>query len=295
MTDPLTPTLRGLENHPMSHGPLVLVHGAFHGAWCWNDVIVELAALGRPAVAVDLPGHGLRASRPGALLRRPFDPDAFAAEFSPVAHVNVARAAAILTEHVRRVGRGTPVTLVAHSMGGPVVTRVAQENPGLVARLVYVSGYMPASNVAPLTYLERPESADSLVPALVAGDPSVIGALRIDTRSDDQGVRRALRATFYGDVPEPAAEAAIELLGCDAPIGLAAQTTRLTTEGWGSVPRTYLRCTRDRCVPPALQDLFISEADRAFPENRTVVESLSSAHSPFLSVPRLLAEVIRPL
>ncbi|MER6066365.1 alpha/beta fold hydrolase [Streptomyces sp. NPDC001792] len=276
----------------MSHEPLVLVHGAFHGAWCWNEVIVELAALGRPALAVDLLGHGLRAARPGALLRRPFDPGAFATEISPVAHVNVARAAATLSEEVRRVARGTPVTLVAHSMGGPVVTRVAQENPDLVARLVYVSGYMPASHVAPLAYLERPEFADSLVPALLTGDPSVIGALRIDTRSDDENVRRALRETFYGDVPEALADAAIALLGCDAPIGLAAQTTRLTAEGWGSVPRTYLRCTRDRCVPPALQDVFINEADRAFPENRTVVASLSTGHSPFMSAPRLLAETI---
>ncbi|MFH9089687.1 alpha/beta fold hydrolase [Streptomyces sp. NPDC017673] len=279
----------------MGHGPMVLVHGAFHGAWCWNEVIVELAALGRPAVAVDLPGHGLRARRPAALLSRPFDPGAFATEFSLLAHVNVARAAAGLTHAVRRIGCGAPVTLVAHSMGGPVITRVAQENPGLVARVVYVSGYMPASNVAALTYMERPEFAESHVPALLSGDPSAIGALRIDTRSDDEEVLRSLREAFYGDVPQPVADAAIALLGSDSPIGLAAQTTHLTDDGWGSVPRTYVRCTRDRCVPPALQDLFIAEADQAFPGNPTVVESLRTAHSPFLSEPRLLAETIRPL
>lgn len=188
----------------MGPGPLVLVHGAFHGAWCWNEVIVEPAALGRQAVAVDLPGHGLRASRPAALLRRPFDPGAFAAEFSPSAHVDIARAAAELTDAVRRVGRGAPVTPAAHSFGGPVVTRVAQENPGLVARVVHVSGYMPASNVPPLAHMERPEFAESRVPALLCGDPSVIGALRIDTRSDDDEVRGALRETFYERRPPPA-------------------------------------------------------------------------------------------
>nr|WP_285555540.1 alpha/beta fold hydrolase [Streptomyces hygroscopicus] len=177
-------------------------------------------------------------------------------------------------------------------MGGPVITRVAQESPGLVARVVYISGYMPASHTPPLAYMERPEAADSLLPELLVGDATSTGALRIDTRSDDEDVLRALRETFYGDVPEPTADAALALLGSDGPLGLAAQTTRLTADGWGSVPRTYFRCAHDRCVPPALQDLFVAEADRAFPENRTVVESLMSAHSPFLSQPQRLARML---
>ena len=34
---------------------IVLVHGAWHGAWCWEPVIARLDAAGLPAVAVDLP------------------------------------------------------------------------------------------------------------------------------------------------------------------------------------------------------------------------------------------------
>ena len=34
-----------------------LVHGAWHGAWCWERLIPELEALGHSAVAVDLPSH----------------------------------------------------------------------------------------------------------------------------------------------------------------------------------------------------------------------------------------------
>ena len=32
-----------------------LIHGAWHGAWCWTRVIAELQALGHEARAVDLP------------------------------------------------------------------------------------------------------------------------------------------------------------------------------------------------------------------------------------------------
>jgi pimeloyl-ACP methyl ester carboxylesterase len=37
---------------------IVLVHGAWHGAWCWAGVISELDRLGDRGYAVDLPGHG---------------------------------------------------------------------------------------------------------------------------------------------------------------------------------------------------------------------------------------------
>ena len=45
----------------------VLVHGAWHGAWCWRDVIASLGAAGHRAHAVTLTGVGERAHllRPG--------------------------------------------------------------------------------------------------------------------------------------------------------------------------------------------------------------------------------------
>ena len=35
----------------------VLVHGAWHGAWCWTDLQAELSELGALSTAVDLPGR----------------------------------------------------------------------------------------------------------------------------------------------------------------------------------------------------------------------------------------------
>jgi alpha-beta hydrolase superfamily lysophospholipase len=36
----------------------ILVHGAWHGAWCWREVVPRLEARGHMANAIDLPGHG---------------------------------------------------------------------------------------------------------------------------------------------------------------------------------------------------------------------------------------------
>ena len=40
----------------------ILIHGGFHGAWCWDRVVPELERLGHQALALDLPGHGERAA-----------------------------------------------------------------------------------------------------------------------------------------------------------------------------------------------------------------------------------------
>ena len=36
----------------------VLVHGAWHGSWCWEKVVPLLEQAGHQVEALDLPGHG---------------------------------------------------------------------------------------------------------------------------------------------------------------------------------------------------------------------------------------------
>ncbi|MBX6767090.1 MAG: alpha/beta fold hydrolase, partial [Actinomadura rubrobrunea] len=112
----------------MSETPLVLLHGYWHGSWCWTSVIAELAARGRVAMAVDMAGHGLNARRPAAAWARPFDEAAFAAAPSSLAGVSLDDAADLLVAQLKRLGR--PCVLVAHSMGGNGATRVAEQDPG---------------------------------------------------------------------------------------------------------------------------------------------------------------------
>lgn len=83
-----------------------LVHGAWHGAWCWDRLVPELEALGHGAVAVDLPSH---------------DPNAGLADYAAA----VAAAAA-----------GADV-LVGHSFGGLTIPLVPAK------RLVFLCALIP--------------------------------------------------------------------------------------------------------------------------------------------------------
>jgi pimeloyl-ACP methyl ester carboxylesterase len=277
----------------VSRTPIVLVHGAWHGSWCYAPVALLLAAAGRTATAVDMAGHGLNAVLPASFATRPFDPAAFATERSPLAGVTLEAAANMLVGQIESITAGDGrCVLVGHSMGGHVISAAAQRAPHLVERLVYLAAFMPAPGVAAGTYVASPENAGEAVGPLLVGAPGAIGALRIDTRSADPGYRAGIVRAFYADVPPAAAEATIHLLTPDQPLGIPAAAVELTAAAWGSVPRTYVLCTRDESVLPALQRRFVAEADAAFPANPTRVVEVDASHSPFLSVPDRVAAAI---
>ena len=119
---------------------VVLVHGGYHGAWCWDDVVPQLHL---PTVAVDLPGRG----------RRPIEPGT---------HVTFGDCAAAVLEDADAAGFERFV-LVGHSLGGMTLTTTANRAPERLARLVYVGALAlpPGSAVFEL-----------LAPDLVGADPT---------------------------------------------------------------------------------------------------------------------------
>jgi pimeloyl-ACP methyl ester carboxylesterase len=261
----------------------------WHGSWCWGPVTQHLAGLGVPAVAVDLAGHGLDAGSPPARWRRPFDPVGYATEPSPVATVTASSAAETLVGQLRRIGGGRPCLVVAHSMGGVVATVAAEQAPELFAEVVYLSAFAPVGGRPAAHYLALPENAGDRVTPLLVADPARTGALRLDT--GDPGQHPILREVFYGDVDEATADAAIALLSPDGPAGILGEPVTVTAGRFGALPHTYLVCTKDHVVPEALQRLLVAEIDSVSSQKTTVLE-LDSSHSPFLSRPRELAEVI---
>src|ERR1700722_7646850 len=95
---------------------IVLVHGAWHGSWCWQRVTPLLEKQGFAVRTVDLPSVG---ARPGAGTGL----SAGAAAFEAV------------VEHV-----SGPVILCGHAYGGMVISLTAAGN---VSRLIYLCAFMP--------------------------------------------------------------------------------------------------------------------------------------------------------
>ena len=94
----------------------MLVHGGFHGAWCWDKLVPELEALGHEALTIDLPGSGER-------MEEEASHTSWRAAFREV------------------VDDGD--VLVGHSQGGFAISLAADELPEKIGRLVYLSAAVP--------------------------------------------------------------------------------------------------------------------------------------------------------
>lgn len=137
--------------------PILLVHGAYHGAWCWDLWVDGLAEASRRVHALDLRGHGGLTP----------DPDFRTAGVTEMVQDVVAAIDAI---------DGRPV-LVGHSLGGLIVTLAALERPVAGLMLVCPSppGNLPGAAKVPLV------SEDALSPALTAAQAGERYAPHLDS------------------------------------------------------------------------------------------------------------------
>ncbi|WP_062206325.1 alpha/beta fold hydrolase [Streptomyces sp. NBRC 109706] len=266
----------------------VLVHGAWHSSWQWAETQRALAARGAASVAVDLPGHGFAAPLPAGYLDTP--QTGLTTERSPVADITLDAFADSVLGTLRAVhGRYRTTVLVAHSAGGGAASLAVERAPELVDRVVYVSAFVPAGRPRFFDYIGAPENATSLGQGLTIGDPERIGAVRINPHSPDPAYAEELRASYYHDLPADRFARWRLALSPDLPLAVPATPITLTAERWGRVPRTYLRCSADRALVPATQDLMVAEADARTPDQPFEVRQLPSGHSPFATHPTELA------
>jgi len=221
----------------------LLVHGAFHGSWCWEKLIPELEARGHRVLAPDLPGIG-------------DDPETLAG-------YDLAQWGDFVADLAR--GAGEPVIMVGHSRGGLVIGEAAERAPEAIACLVYLTAMLVPGGATmmsvslatgePMTALVITPSEDG---RLFHADPASIAELLYNTTGEEDKARAVARLS-----PEPAA--------------VFAASSTATPERHGRVPRAYIECSEDRVLTLAVQRAMRN----ALPCD--TVFTLKSDHSPFYS------------
>lgn len=98
----------------------ILIHGSWHGSWCWYKVVTILESKEHRVIAIDLSRYGNKI---------PQTTDIF------------------LDNYVNCVGeilskQPSPVILVGHSMGGIVVSQVAEYYPEKISLSVYLAAFL---------------------------------------------------------------------------------------------------------------------------------------------------------
>ena len=235
----------------------VLVHGACHGAWCWETVAEKLSAKGHRVAVLDLPGHGRRAS-----------------EHAIASVVNYARAV-VDAMALGGISRGI---VVGHSMGGLVIPKVAELAPERVAHLVFLAAVV------------LPDGSSLHDTHLLPGQRALIQGLA-QARGNGTFLYPAWYAwsRWMNDMPRghPIVHAALPRL-TPQPLRPFVERVDLTRFYATSVPRTYIRCLKDVAVQP---DRALAYAQRL----GVKPVDLDVAHDAMLSAPEALARILESL
>lgn len=233
----------------------MLVHGAWHGAWCWEQVVGILQRRGHQVVAPDLPGHGDDPTPPSEVTLQAY------------------------AERVAELLEAGPdeVQLVGHSLGGVTITAAAELCPGKVAQLIYLCAMVP-------------NDGDTVVDLAAFNRASILNLPGAQQPSDDglsvTVADEILVDGFYHDCSERDIELARERL---CPQSLRVFGEPVAVDRGLDIPRSYIECIEDQAIHLVAQRVMARRGGCA------AVLSLETSHSPFFSAPGQLADMLESL
>jgi len=230
----------------------VLVHGAWQAPYVWDAVRNDLLKEGNKVIVVELPGHGNDKSPTYTLSL-------------DVYRDKVIDAISAVNEKV---------ILVGHSMGGMVVTAVAEKIPARISKLIYVGAFLPASGQA-LVDLSMSDPDSKLRFSLVQSADQ----LTLDVKAD------SLTYLFINDGAPAVKQQVIDNYRAEPAIPFTNKVT-LTNEGFGTVKKVYIKTLQDIVISPGLQNRMIAAA------GITTVYTVNTSHSPFLSQPHEVSKLL---
>ena len=192
---------------------IVLIHGAWHGAWCWAGVISELDKLGDRAYALDLPGHGQN-------------------------HCD--RSEVTLATYVDSVVKFIEerdlrdVLIAGHSLGGLTISGVTAKIPERIKRCVFVTAIVPLDGTR---ILDPGNPSQKPLVDLINSFPERSSQLRV--------MGHDFYAGLMNDVPE-AMQAWIEASLSPQPLGPLVDPVPMKAFHESGVPTAYVVCENDQ-------------------------------------------------
>lgn len=206
----------------MTH--FLLIHGSWHGAWCWYKIAPRLQAAGHSVTVPNLLGRGTNRK---------------------MAHF--ASLKAMVHDLGARFPRDQKTTIVVHSRYGILASSLTEKYPNHIERVVYLASYMIPNRQRAVKYF-RADRESLLRPYITISKTGMWDELHPDI----------YREGLYHDCSDEDVMLASSLL-CREPLRPAIAKLELSNKNYGQVPRAYIRLTEDRAVTLKLQDRCINE------------------------------------
>ena len=225
---------------------IVLVHGGYADSSCWNDTIGELQHKGYTVICGANPLRGI-----------PTDAPYIASLLDSISG---------------------PVVLVAHSMGGTVITNAAAGKANVKA-LVYISAFVPDVGETQGDLINKFPGSEVLPVSVPVPYTKANGTTGTDLYLSKDG-----QAAFAADIPTSAFRV---LQATQRPFDAESFTFPTTAAAWKTIPVWGLVAGRDKAIPPACERWMYSRANA-----RKVVEVPTSSHVAMISHPKAVADLI---
>lgn len=246
--------IKALEEDKGRYPTYVLVHGAWADESAWGFIRNELALHANVEV-VNLPAHGAD---------------------------NTYGVGIGMTQYVKTVSDAVnkykgKVILVGHSMAGAIISQVAENLPGKIEKLIYVSAYLPQNG----------QSIQSINTAYYGNKP-----IEVFEFSKDYSLvsvkKEALPTVVCADCPQYMKETIVKYHRAEPAQGFN-DVVKLGNN-FNQVPKYYISTKNDNAVPYALQQKMIRG-------NGTVkkVYELETSHLPFVVKPQEFLNILNTI
>ncbi len=229
----------------------VLVHGAWADESAWGFVRNQLAVNANVEV-VNLPAHGI--------------------DLSDAKNTGLDSYVKTVTDVInKQPGR---VILVGHSMAGMIISQVAENMPGKIDKLIYVSAYMPKNG----------ENLSGITNRFLKNNPVEIFEFNKDY-SLVSIKKEAIPTVVCADCPQYMKDVLVKYHKAEPVKGFNDKVT--LGAKFAAVPKYYISTTADNAVPYALQQQMIKE-------NGTVkkIYEMQTSHLPFVVQPAAFIKII---
>ncbi len=229
----------------------LFIHGSWHSAWNWHRVLPILEKKGHKSIAIDFPGMGR--------------------DKTPIKEVKMEKTVASICSLLDSIDG--KIILVGHSKNGVMISQVAEYRPHKIEKLVYLAAYLIPNGKTQREYSIQ-DVHGMLKPHVHINES--LAASNLSPQIFKEGL--------YHDCDDHITELAKVLLSHE-PIESGMIPLQLTEENFGSVPRVYIACDKDKAVTPFIQEKMYTE----MPCEK--VYHMNTSHSPFFSQPEALCDI----
>lgn len=239
---------------PLKKSTYILVHNAWHGSWCFEEVANLLKEAGQKVIVPNLPG------------RNSTSPDDFK-------NINLKTYVDFITSLVKQ--QTSPVTLVGHGTAGVIISQVAENIPDKIEHLIYITALIPDNGQSLFDETKKFK------------DPGLSTEMSVNLATNQVTLNKSDKAMecLFGECNEEDAQAAMSRLQeTDAYQPLIAPIT-ITADRFGQIKKTYILGRKD-------SNITMEDQLKTALKHKCRMIIIDCGHAPFVSAREYLADAL---